>query len=343
MKKLAILLLFTTVALSQSNKYAGVYFTHENDMFAPNNKDENYTGSLKVDVLLPRLSFKWLPFYRFEKENNNIFQIGFGATAYTPQDLKSAVPVTYDRPYASLVFVSVGNTSYDTIRKIFVQSELYIGSIGTSIPGNAQAYIHREGWMGSTRDVPLGWDNQIGFPGSLIINYNTRIEKLITKKSKPDRTFQLAQLKWLGKLDFGNYMINLQTGVRLDFININQERLETSTSTGTFPKIFGIPSKPDKNPSTQKKAWLRFNLFAEPSVRLAAYNATLEGLLFNDHSVYKIPHSDVNRFLFEINGGANLLLWDFLFIKYAYAGRTKEFKDGKSYHNWGAATIGFAF
>ncbi|OXG05101.1 uncharacterized protein DUF2219 [Flavobacterium araucananum] len=333
MKKYLIIIVFfySLNAFSQGRSGFQVLLTTENDFLGIDNKDENYTGAAKIELLTPEIKWKWLPFFKFKQDSTvlNIQRFGFGGTAYTPQDIATSEVVMGDRPYASLTFFSFGNVCYNDTKKFVLQSDLIIGSIGSPGPGNVQTYIHKNHWFGSERPEPQGWDNQIGFNGSLIINYNTRLEKLIRLKESKSN-FQWLIPYWVAKADIGNYMMNLQGGVKLDLLNLNSGILQDY--------IAGLPTFVEE---TTKKD-IRFNFFIEPSFRIAAYNATLEGIMFNDKSIYKIEHSQVNRLLFEVNAGVNLLLGDFFYAKYSFYGRSQEYSGGKSFHTWGGVTIGFS-
>ena len=330
----------------------------ENDFLGVNNKDENYTGSAKLEYLFPEQKLLSCIFIKYKAEDGQIVQdfsrIGFGGTAYTPQNLKNSAIEYGDRPYASLTFLSIGNTFYDWNKHVNIDSELIIGKIGGNGPGGVQSYIHENHWFGSVRDIPQGWHNQIGYKGSLILNYNVRYQELISldpEKKEKSNTFRAS---WLGKVDLGNYMINFQGGMKFSLFNqkdnynsdilrsrLSNKEAENKEVSDTIyqkadVKVEVKEDKEKKNPG----CWFKINFYAEPNIRLAAYNATLEGLLFNDHSVYKIKHSDVKRLLFEITGGVDVLLWNTVYIKYAFFGRTKEYVDGKPFHTWGGATIG---
>lgn len=333
--KITIVLLFLyslSGVMAQGKAGFQVLLTHENDFLAIDNKDENYTGGLKLETLFKEIKWKVSPFLKYKGENAlNISRIGLGATAYTPQDLKSESIVRGDRPYASLLFLNFGNNSYHIQRKEMIQSEIILGIIGTSIPGNAQAYLHENHWFGSQRPIPKGWNNQIGYHGSFIINYNTRFQKTFFSKETSENDFKWLIVNGVGKLDIGNYMIHAQGGFKLNLLNWNANLLQDNyPNLETFLKLEASPKK------------VRFGLFAEPTVRFVGYNATLEGLLFNDHSVYTIDHSDIKRVLFEINAGFNLTLYDVFYLRYSHSGRTREFDDGKLFHNWGAVTLGFS-
>jgi hypothetical protein len=336
MKNILLISIFLAFQYSfcQGKHGCQILISTENDFLGINNEDENYTGSLKVELSVPGFKWKYLPFIRnTEEENLNITRFGFGGTAYTPQDLANEDVVIGDRPYASLTFFNFGNTFYNKNLKLKIESDIIIGYIGAPAPGNAQSYIHENHWFGTDRPIPKGWDNQIGYDGSFILNYNTRFQKFIYSfGSKNVNKNSWLVIDGVGKIDLGNYMINLQGGIKLNFFNLNTGILQDYN--------VNIPSLVDNE--TEKRKNFRFNLFVEPYFRIVGYNTTLEGLMFNDSSVYKIPHSDINRFLFEINAGVNFTFFDTIYIKYSMFGRSQEFEGGKSFHSWGGITIGFS-
>jgi hypothetical protein len=103
------------------------------------------------------------------------------------------------------------------------------------------------------------------------------------------------------------------------------------------------PTKNYKNGNSLRTSNWRFNLFLEPQIRFAGYNATLEGLMFKDEkSVRKILPSDVKRILFEMNGGLNLQIYDVLYLKYMVFARSREYEGGKPIHLWGGITVGLS-
>ncbi|MCA0396403.1 MAG: lipid A deacylase LpxR family protein [Bacteroidetes bacterium] len=331
MKQLYISVLLFSLHSAQGQGRHGyaISLTHENDFLATNNKDDNYTGGAKIEVLTPGLPIKYLPFYRFKEENAvNIQRYQIGATAYTPQTLNTSQVVYGERPYASLVYIAVGNSAFSGNGKWIVQSDIVIGLMGKDQPGQAQKYIHEHHWFGSTRPVPEGWSNQIGYDGSFMLNYNSKILYLIAHTGNRC-DFELARVMWSNKVDIGNYMTNLQTGFKINLLNYYTTLLQGYT-----------PTIPAELIHTAKKTPIRFTVFIEPQVRWAAYNATLEGLLFDDKSIYKVPHSQVKRVLFELGTGIHIVLFDIVNITYSMYSRSREFDGGKSFHNWGSFTIG---
>jgi lipid A 3-O-deacylase len=332
---LLVLLVFLTFEVySQGKKGFQVLIGTDNDILGASNKDENYTGGLRIEALTPQVGNFWQPYIRFKDAGHlNIQRFAVVFTAYTPQDLSSSSVVKGDRPYASLSCISIGNTSWSGNNKWMIQSDLLLGALGYSMLGSAQAFIHRNHWFGSTRPVPQGWDNQIGYNGAFVINYNTRVQRAFKSRGPNTSGIDWAQLNWIGKVDFGTYMVNIQSGFRLNFLNIHSSILhDYNPDLPTFnPQVFTVEPKK-----------FRFNFFVEPHIRTALYNATLEGLIFHDKSIYTIEPSKVNRLLFEINAGFNLQLWDACYVRYSWFGRSQEYIGGKTFHNWGGLTIGLS-
>lgn len=351
MYKLIAALLLLSVYLGQNGNAIGqtpqgfqIMLTHENDFLTPANKDENYTGGIEMEILIPdKRNIKRTPFFKFKTDSSiTVYRFSAGATAYTPQDLDTDQIVYGDRPYSSLLYGNLGSLAYSYKRDFRVQisSELILGAMGTPGPGNAQAFLHENHVMGSTRPIPLGWDNQISFDGKFVVNYNVRVQGLIGKNKFTTGSIKFFDPNWVARVDLGTYMVNLQGGFRLNLFNIGMSMFN-DYNPGLPTILFDVNSLQSKE-TVKHRRIVRFNLFVEPSLRLAIYNASLEGAMFRDNSVYVIPHSQVSRILFEMIGGVNLILFNSFYLRYCYYGRSREFEGGKPYHNWGSVSIGYA-
>lgn len=355
-KFLLLLFLLPLLVQSQSKKGVQVLFTHENDfLWPPNNQDDNYTGGAQLEFLFGAPKWKFYPFYHSQKEGVvNIMKLGIGGTGYTPQILDKEEIIYGDRPYASLLFANWGFVSIDPMRKLIVRSDLILGMVGTEHVGKVQSHVHEKHWFGSIRPVPQGWHNQIGYDGSPVINYSISAMKNLSQ-SGSNRDFSWIQTNVVGKAEIGTYMINLQAGPKFNFININSSLLQDYMTAIPVKKKKGLGegfSRDDLETNSQElreQAFVqeqaksfRFNLFGEPHVRWNLYNTTLEGLMFNDKSLYTIDQGDVNRLVFEIHAGINMILYDNIYLKYSFFGRSQEFSGGKKFHTWGGITVGFS-
>ena len=331
------------MSYAQDGEGFQIALTHENDFLFINNNDENYTGGLNLELTMSKWNI-WQPFIELSPENN-YQKISFGGSGYTPQDLESTEVVLGDRPYASSVFTSLGLLSLNESKDASLISKLYLGIIGSSGPGKVQYFLHDNHFFGSTRPNPQGWENQIGYDGALLLNYNVRYMESLFKTSNDSRDLTILRPYWTAGLDLGNYMINGQLGLYIDLLNLN-----------SFP-IFGVDNSPVPTIASISRIspyheedhfvlkdipMFRMNLFINPFIRLVGHNATLEGLLFNDDSVYIIDGSDVNRLLFEFSGGMNLVIKNNFYLRYTIFLRSREFEGGKPMHYWGGLTIGFS-
>lgn len=346
---LLIIILFISFDLNAQGKGFQLILTTENDFLGINNDDENYTGSLKFEAQFPEVA-KWFPFLKFRKpgESLTIQRAGIGGTAYTPQDLAPSEPVINDRPYASLMFVNFGNTSYNLEFGTVLQSELVIGFVGTSLPGNAQAYIHEHRWFNTDRPIPMGWDNQIGYNGSFVINYNARIEHPIIPGINAQSNCSWFQVRARAGIDLGNYTANLRAGFKINMVNLNPGLMQDYAPAIPGASIYksGTNSIIGNEKSSSKSAAFaekfRMNVFLLPEIRVVGYNTTLEGLMFDDNSVYKVSHGDVTRLAFDVSAGVNFLFNDRIYLKYVMYGRSQEYRGGKNFHYWGGISLGYS-
>jgi hypothetical protein len=87
----------------------------------------------------------------------------------------------------------------------------------------------------------------------------------------------------------------------------------------------------------------RFQLYAysQPLVSLVAYDATMQGGLFNRNSPYRIADSQVTRFTFENQTGIVFQVYRFHLEGFLCL-LTKEFNAGRM-HRWGGVKLGFEF
>lgn len=333
---LLLLTFFSFNTYSQNSNGCQLLVTHENDVFAINNKDDNYTGGLKIEFQTKKKILKYCPLIQPKnKATVNIRKIGFGGTAYTPQNLDTTGVIIGDRPYASLTYINIGNKAFMPIMNFTINTNLYIGFLGLRGPGNVQSYLHEHHFLGSKRPIPLGWPNQIADKGRFVFNYNLGFEKGFVKPKKWIDPYALLNF------NFGSYMINLETGFRLNFLNFNRHLLNNYDPD--IPEIYDSLAITDiMELSTSGNKCLRFNLFIESTGRLTLFNSTLTGTFINDHSPYVVDFNDMNKFTLDLKLGANLVIYDLIYLRYTMWGRSQEFYGGKKFHWWGGITIGFS-
>ena len=102
-----------------------------------------------------------------------------GVAAFTPQSLEKSTVITDDRPYASFTYFGFGVSSINKMANLKLQYEIDLGKMGKPFAGDAQTYIHKNGWFGSTRPIPQGWNYEIGEGGKFAFNITGKSEYLL--------------------------------------------------------------------------------------------------------------------------------------------------------------------
>lgn len=170
--------------LFEERLFAGVGLVHDNDNLPhPGNtlRDDNYSAAYEfrlngriveaLGLAAPLEGFDWLTradrvHARGRRRFHSAQAIGI---IYTPDRLDTAAVQTDDRPYASLMAVTVTRTS---ILGAALDREwstaVSVGMLGLELPGEAQRLLHRtRRWMTGqpVPPDPLGWGNQISAGG----------------------------------------------------------------------------------------------------------------------------------------------------------------------------------
>lgn len=182
----------------QEPLFTGFALVHDNDNLPhPGNtlRDDNYSaayelrvngrGVERVGLTRPLVGLDWLTGVsrRHARAVRRYHSAQLIGVVYTPDRIDTAAVQTDDRPYASLMALTVSRTSVGgTALDRVWSSELSVGMLGLDVPGDVQRLIHRtRRWMtGNLVPVdPLGWRNQIsdgGEPTALYrVGYQRRL------------------------------------------------------------------------------------------------------------------------------------------------------------------------
>ena len=306
--------------------YLGLHF--DDDFLFIGNRDEQYTGGLEIEFIHASKKKKQ------QRHIINPFSYGqrywthtFGSYLFTPYNVSDSLIILNDRPYSSLIYTTVGYTAYDEKRQKKLTTELYLGIMGSELPGKIQDKIHTIG----ESPPASGWDNRISkdeiFTPNLKINYQSnfltigRIDALI---------IDWIQLGTIYELNAGFFANNFSAGIRLSTYNQNP----LSESRYNY--------KLSKNSERSRKRKLHTTFYLYPRFEAVIQNASLQGLQWID-SPYKIPTDEMNRFVWDIEAGMNLTYGRF-HLSYLVRTRSKEFfKYREDWHSWAGISLGFSF
>ena len=163
---LAAMMLMAGAAHAQRTESDGGAFTLvvENDLFSSDGQDRNYSSGLKVAYLTPpNAEPRWakrlgdlLP--GFADRLDTRFEFELGQSMFTPRDLTREIPDPNDRPYAGLLYTSLGLISW-TDENILDQAQIVVGVVGPASQVDAtQQWLHAK-LSGAVQ--PRGWNSQI--------------------------------------------------------------------------------------------------------------------------------------------------------------------------------------
>ncbi|WP_368389779.1 lipid A deacylase LpxR family protein [Maribacter sp. 1_MG-2023] len=265
-----LLYLLPTVLLSQKIDHLASFrdmgsesyfrFNYDNDFFAAS--DKNYTQGYSFEYA--NRSLKKNPMnYLFINPKAKYFTYGLALEhiGYTPSDFVSPDIQIDDRPFAAAIYIKSFVIATDTVSKSRLSQSLSLGIIGPGAFGREmQTAIHKL----IENKSPGGWDNQI--QNDLVLNYKIGYEK------------QILNYKNLGTIQA---ITSLQLGT-----------LFTNASVG-FNSTVGLIDHPFSRNGTHSK--IKFYTFAQPTVNIVGFDATLQGGIFTNDNPYTISSKNIER------------------------------------------------
>lgn len=301
---------FSDLGFVSTNSYVGVSF--DNDIF--NNTDYYYTNGIRIVYVSPIFAFSPFTYAMIPYKRSSMSYHGMSIVQnmYTPTNPDVTEVLSDDRPFAAYLYFGHFRNTLSLSRSYRQYSELVIGLIGPgSLGGFVQGQIHSID--------PVGWENQI--QNDLVLNYTVTIEKGLYN----NRVFDINVI---GTAQAGTLYDNAGAGIGL--------------RAGSMSPYFAMPGLAAKNSAEGKYAlkW-QYGIFAKGKVRLALYNATLQGGMFNKTSRYTIPAEHIERVLIEASAG--------IFVAYRRIGiileqyyLSPEFENAHHFR-WGHINITYCF
>ena len=295
----------------QERLYAGVGLVHDNDNLPhPGNtlRDDNYSAAYELRVhgrfveawrltaplaLLDRVTGVRRRHARGQRRFHAIRAIGL---IYTPDDIRSSDVQTDDRPYASLMAVTVSRASVSgaSLDRLWT-SAFSIGMLGLDLPGDLQRFTHRtRRWMTGRRVPvdPAGWDNQISSGGEPTALYRVGYRRRLAGDGATGRR---KHWELVGGADGqAGYSVSASAEVAARVGAFTSEFWEFSRGVG------GSPAGPQARAEPGVPRW-DVMAFAVVRPRVVAYDALLQGQF--RRSVFTVP---VRHVLAEWEGGVGL-------------------------------------
>ncbi len=284
---------------NSEDKYLSLQF--DNDIF--DNTDYYYTSGLNIELFHPALSA--IPLYRVlisgPYGSRSYYSIGLIQNLYTPIDPDNLNIQMNDRPFSSYLYIGLKKISNDFSRKLRINSGIDLGVIGpAALGGYLQKAVHQI--------EPLGWVNQIS--NDVVVNYNLNVEKGILSSKQTEIILKTG-------FQAGTLYDNLNGAVLFRFGHFNPY----------FASLF-----PNTSHGASLKNRLRYYCSLSAEGKLVAYDATLQGGIFNQESHYLIPANNIERFVFHAKAGFGIGLGK-ISLEAEQVYLTPEFSGGRS-HLW---------
>ncbi len=286
-----------------SKQYFRIHY--ENDYFSTT--DIYYTQGINLEYVNPAIgNFITSKLLIGSVSKETKFGIALEHDGYTPTSISHPEILVGDRPFAACFFLKTFSIKNDSLRRVRVSTSLSAGAIGPITGGKEiQETIHR--WINDTK--PLGWENQI--KNDFILNYELEYER--------------------GLIAVPNYFsLSGKAAARIGTLN-TKVFTGLTLMAGLFDDPFSYFSKQSKKRQVY--------LYAEPLVNFVAYDATLQGGIFNRPSPYELAAKEITRLVFQGNVGIVLRI-NALQLEYFQSYLTKEFETGGT-HLWGGIRIGW--
>jgi len=313
---LLIMLLVPLYSQEESNNFIcdqSITLTIDQDAFSRWNEDRNYTMGFSLNYSGRMAGKNYLGFPWLRKQVDWLFGLkgmhasgseflpglAFMVSAFTPENLTSTVPVVDDRPYSSIVAISSFRSTLfkgyeDEISQSALTTRLNVGLLGTSLASSVQTYIHEQMWFGSTRPIPLGWDNQISNGGEPTLLYQIQYsEPLLNGHIRKDGAYtrrKWFEVIWNAEGNAG-YYTNAAVG--------------TVLRLGWYETPFWYMNSAGMSSINQAPALVsdHFEIFVSVGARVRGivYNGLLQGQFTS--SAHALDRSEVRTFIWESEVG----------------------------------------
>jgi lipid A 3-O-deacylase len=284
---------------------------YDNDFFSAT--DIYYTQGIRYELVLPVFFKSPLSYLlpHFKEGARNYSGIALEQDCFTPSSIRRDTVFTGDRPFAAIAFGGQFLISNDALHTQRLSSEFDLGILGPCAKcEEEQKGIHRM----LVNIQPLGWQFQL--KQDVIVSYSLSYDKAIYSA-------RFLELIGQGGFTAGSLYDKIWTGAML--------------RTGLLNPFFEnyIPGE------TAAARKIHLTGFLKARIQGTAYDATMEGGLFDRNSIYQLAPSSLQRNLYFLQYGL-IFTWKRLSLEYSKVLISREFKAGLD-HGWGHCDIRFGF
>jgi lipid A 3-O-deacylase len=309
---LLLFLLFVSVT-AQSQTYKNeLGLRSDNDSYLGQGSDRYYTNGLFFNFRHALDQQKLAQ--GLEKKT---YEISLGQKLFNPYSGDAPNPATQDRPFAGYLYAE-GVMNWFYSNESIIKASAQIGTTGKNSLGEAgQKLLHSTfGFY----DI-AGWDYQIN--NELALNLSGQYTKLLTRVADNAVEFSLE-----GYANLGTTFTGAGAGLLFRTGSLNQ--LFNSAYTNA---VIGNHAK------TKALVKREFFFYAKPQLNFVAYDATIQGSMFNNNSPVTFGQK---AFVFAQQIGADYSSQRFT-VDFNVIFKTREIKSSAMAHQWGSLGLFYRF
>lgn len=304
------LLIIPAISIAQnqyiSHSPSGNYisFTYDNDFF--NATDRYYTQGIRLELGLPFVKKSPVSKFllSFKKEAFQQYALALAQDCFTPHGISRDTLQTQDRPYAGLLYLSHSLISTQPQKNQQLITRLNMGVIGPC----AQCKEMQVGIHTLLDNIqPRGWKFQL--KKDIILNYFLQYKKGFLLKKR---------LEILG------------------YSNANIGTLYNDISVGSHLRMgFFKPYFEQAREVNNKK--FHIHLLLNGNLKAVAYDATLQGGMFNANDIHTFSFSQINPII--ASGAVGIIInYHKVNVEFTRVFTSPDYKGGLS-HGWGHIKI----
>jgi len=308
---LLFLLLFASIAHSQTYKNE-FGFQSDNDSYLGQGSDRYYTNGLFINY---RRAFDQQKLK--EGLEKKTYEITVGQKMFNPYSGYAPDPALQDRPFAGYLYIE-GAMNWFFSNESSLQTNVQIGTTGKNSLGEAgQKLLHRAfGFYGID-----GWQYQI--KGEATLNVSALYSRLLARVADNALEFSFEGYGNLGTtFDGAGAGILIRTG------SLNQ-----LFNSAYYHAVIG------NNAKTKALVKREFFLYAKPQLNVVAYDATIQGSIFNNNSPVTFGQKPI---VFAQQVGVNYSSQRFT-VDAGAIFKTREIKSSAIAHQWGSISMFYRF
>lgn len=287
-------------------------FKSDNDSYLLQGQDRYYTNGLFINFRHASNQEKLN-----EKLEKKIYEISAGQKMYNPYSGYAPDPQEQDRPFAGYLYAS-GGLNWFYKNESILKTSVEIGVTGpASLAEKGQELLHKTvGFY----DL-AGWDYQI--KQELQVNLSAQYTRLLHRFDDHQADFSFE-----GYANVGTTFSGAGAGILFRAGRINQ-----LFNSGYTNSVIGNNAK--------TKGFVQRELFfyAKPQLNFVAYDATIQGSMFNNNSPVTFG---VKPVVFAQQLGVNYSSQRFTF-DFGVLFKTKEVKSDAKAHQYGSISMFYRF